>query len=110
MIAQASIFDGLSDSVLLVVLVKALVVVGFFLVAPLLVVAVVSINANRYMDFPPEGFSLAWYGQMVADVAWRSAILRSLFIAATSAATWVTWRARWPTTTWPAKKVRPGPR
>ena len=57
-----------------------------FLVAPLLVVAVVSINANRYMDFPPEGFSLAWYGQMVADVAWRSAILRSLFIAATSAA------------------------
>mgnify|MGYP003347440473 CR=1 FL=1 len=37
MIAQASIFDGLSDSVLLVVLVKAIVVVGFFLVAPLLV-------------------------------------------------------------------------
>ncbi|MFM7719157.1 MAG: hypothetical protein ACKO8G_06700, partial [Actinomycetota bacterium] len=57
-----------------------------FLLGPLLVVAVVSINENRYMDFPPEGFSLAWYGEMVLDAAWRAAILRSLASATTNAA------------------------
>lgn len=62
----------------------ALVVV--LLVAPLIVVAVVSINENRYMDFPPEGFSGHWYAQLWADSAWRSAITTSLVIAAASAA------------------------
>jgi putative spermidine/putrescine transport system permease protein len=57
-----------------------------FLVAPLLVVAIVSINENRYMDFPPEGFSIAWYTALWTDPAWRSAIVRSLVIAAASAA------------------------
>jgi putative spermidine/putrescine transport system permease protein len=65
-------------------LLSALVIV--FLAFPLMVVAVVSFNANRYMDFPPEGFSLTWYGQMFVDTGWRSSILTSLFIAATSAA------------------------
>lgn len=57
-----------------------------FLVAPLLVVAVVSFNENRYMDFPPEGFSTAWYSALWTDAAWRSAIVRSLVIAAAGAA------------------------
>ena len=62
------------------------VLVVTFLLGPLVVVAVVSINENRYMDFPPEGFSLAWYGQMIFDASWRTAILRSLAIATSSAA------------------------
>lgn len=61
-------------------------VVLTFLVGPLIVVAVVSINENRYMDFPPEGFSLQWYGQMFVDAAWRASIIRSLIIAVCSAA------------------------
>lgn len=65
-------------------LLTAMVVV--FLVAPLVVVAVVSINRNRYMDFPPEGFSLHWYAQLWNDVGWRDAITTSLLVAATSAA------------------------
>ena len=40
--------------------------------APLLVVAVVSINQNRYMDFPPEGFSLQWYAELLNDSGWRT--------------------------------------
>jgi putative spermidine/putrescine transport system permease protein len=60
--------------------------VPVFLVAPLIVVAVVSINPNRYMDFPPSGFSLTWYGQIWLDTGWRNAIERSLFIAMSSAA------------------------
>jgi putative spermidine/putrescine transport system permease protein len=57
-----------------------------FLVAPLLVVAIVSINENRYMDFPPEGFSTSWYSALWTDSGWRSSIVRSLIIATASAA------------------------
>ena len=57
-----------------------------FLLAPLLVVAIVSINPNRYMDFPPGGFSLQWYQAIWADIGWRSAIVRSLMIASGGAA------------------------
>lgn len=66
---------------------RAVLTVGvvLFLVGPLFVVAVVSINQNRYMDFPPQGFSLAWYGQMWTDGAWRRSILTSLTVAAGSA-------------------------
>jgi putative spermidine/putrescine transport system permease protein len=47
---------------------------------------VVSINENRYMDFPPEGFSTSWYTALWTDTAWRNAIVRSVTIAAASAA------------------------
>jgi putative spermidine/putrescine transport system permease protein len=57
-----------------------------FLVAPLLVVVIVSINQNRYMDFPPSGLSFHWYGELVNDVGWRNAISRSLVIATFSSA------------------------
>lgn len=57
-----------------------------FLFAPLVVVAIVSINENRYMDFPPQGFSLAWYGALWTDAEWRDAIVTSLVIATASAA------------------------
>ncbi|HXF35989.1 MAG TPA: ABC transporter permease [Actinomycetota bacterium] len=59
-------------------------VVGF-LVAPLVIVLIVSFNENRYMDFPPQGLSLHWYAELWNDPGWRSAIERSLLIATTSA-------------------------
>jgi putative spermidine/putrescine transport system permease protein len=65
-------------------IIVALVVV--FLLAPLLVIAVGSINQNRYLNFPPEGFSLSWYGQLFTDTGWRTSIRYSVTIAATSAA------------------------
>jgi putative spermidine/putrescine transport system permease protein len=62
----------------------ALVVV--FLLAPLIVIAVGSVNQNRYLNFPPEGFSLSWYGQLFTDSGWRTSIRYSLTIATASAA------------------------
>ena len=59
--------------------VAAFVVV--FLLAPLLVVAVGSVNENRYLNFPPEGFSLSWYGQLLTDPGWRTSIRYSVTIA-----------------------------
>jgi putative spermidine/putrescine transport system permease protein len=62
------------------------VFVVVFLLAPLLVVAVGSVNENRYLNFPPEGFSLSWYGQLFTDSGWQTSIRYSVTIAATSAA------------------------
>jgi putative spermidine/putrescine transport system permease protein len=60
--------------------------VVLFLLAPLLVVGVGSFNENRYLQFPPDSFSLSWYTQLWADTGWRGAIERSLVIATTSGA------------------------
>jgi putative spermidine/putrescine transport system permease protein len=62
------------------------VLVVVFLLAPLVVIAVGSVNENRYLNFPPEGFSLDWYGQLFTDSGWRNSIRYSLTIALASAA------------------------
>ena len=61
-------------------------VVVAFLVAPLLVIVVGSVNPSRYLQFPPEGFSLSWYGELFTDPAWLRSIRYSFTIAAFSAA------------------------
>jgi len=75
--------------------------IALFLAAPLVVVAGVSLNQKKALLFPPEGLSLAWYGQLFTDAGWRSALLASLGIAALSAAlavaialplAWFMWR------------------
>jgi putative spermidine/putrescine transport system permease protein len=76
-------------------------VVALFLAAPLIVVAGVSVNAKKALLFPPDGLSLAWYGELFTDPGWRGALLASLCIAALSAAlalaialplAWFMWR------------------
>ncbi len=62
------------------------IVVVLFLLAPLLVVGVGSFNENRYLQFPPDSFSLSWYAQLWTDTGWRGSIERSLVIATASAA------------------------
>ena len=60
--------------------------VVLFLLAPLLVITVGSVNPSRYLHFPPDGFSLNWYGELFTDPGWQDSIRYSLTIAATSAA------------------------
>jgi putative spermidine/putrescine transport system permease protein len=57
-----------------------------FLLAPLVVIAVGSVNQNRYLNFPPEGFSLSWYAELFTDSGWRTSIRYSVTIATISAA------------------------
>ena len=59
--------------------------VGVFLLAPLVVVAGVSVNAKRNLAFPPEGFSLSWYAAIVTDESWRDALLASVTLALAAA-------------------------
>jgi putative spermidine/putrescine transport system permease protein len=60
-------------------------VVVTFLLAPLLVVAIASFNEPLYLKFPPDSFTLSWYGQLWTDTGWRGAIERSVLIATASA-------------------------
>ncbi|MBB4194211.1 putative spermidine/putrescine transport system permease protein [Rhizobium aethiopicum] len=75
--------------------------VGLFLALPLIVVAGVSVNARQSLTFPPQGFSLSWYGQIFLDMEWRNALIASLVLALSSAAlavlialplAWFLWR------------------
>ncbi|WP_416798810.1 ABC transporter permease [Ciceribacter azotifigens] len=75
--------------------------IGIFLAAPIVVVAGVSVNEKQSLTFPPQGFSLAWYGAIFTDSGWRSAFFASVLLALASAAlavaialplSWFLWR------------------
>ena len=56
------------------------------LLAPLVVVAGVSVNEKKELLFPPRGFSLAWYGELLSQADWLNAMKNSLIIAVFSPA------------------------
>ena len=60
------------------------------LLAPLVVVAGVSVNEKKELLFPPRGFSLGWYGELLSQADWLNAMRNSLTIAVLSAALAVT--------------------
>ena len=61
---------------------------GFVLVillAPLVVVGGVSLNEKKQLLFPPRGFSLGWYQELLTQADWLRSISNSLIIAVASA-------------------------
>ena len=52
-----------------------------FLAAPLVVVCGVSVNAPKRLLFPPEGFSLKWYGELFVKNDWANALTNSVTIS-----------------------------
>ncbi|PRD44255.1 spermidine/putrescine ABC transporter permease [Phyllobacterium phragmitis] len=75
--------------------------IGIFLAAPLIVVAGVSVNERQSLTFPPQGFSVSWYGEIFSNPEWRNALFASVTLAALSAAlavaialplAWFSWR------------------
>ena len=60
--------------------------VALFLAAPIVIVAGVSVNEAKTLQFPPIGFSLDWYSQIVTDPGWRNALVTTLVIAILAAA------------------------
>jgi len=63
-----------------------MVLAALFLLAPLVVVAGVSVNGKRTLLFPPRGFSLEWYAAVFTEEEWRGALITSLALATLSAA------------------------
>ncbi len=52
-----------------------------FLIAPVIIILIVSFSAADYLSFPPPGLSLRWYERFLGAVAWRRAIGVSLQVA-----------------------------
>lgn len=54
--------------------------VTVFLLLPTLVIMPMSVGPERYLSFPPNGFSLRWYAAYFGDADWINATLFSLEI------------------------------
>ncbi|MGY6634368.1 MAG: ABC transporter permease [Alkalilacustris sp.] len=61
-------------------------VILLLLLAPLAVVAGVSLNGSQSLRFPPVDPSLRWYGALWTNADWMGALRNSVLIAALSAA------------------------
>lgn len=44
-----------------------------FLIAPVVIIVLVSISSSEYLSFPPPALSLRWYGRVLGDPSWRRA-------------------------------------
>ncbi|CAN5900124.1 ABC transporter permease [soil metagenome] len=60
--------------------------VVLYLLAPLVIIAGVSLNAEKRLFFPPQGLSLRWYRDFFTLSEWFLPALRSLTIAGLAAA------------------------
>jgi len=58
--------------------ISALLVV--FLVAPMLIVVVISFSSAQFLMFPPPSFSLQWYRKLFGDPAWIDSLTASIEI------------------------------
>lgn len=57
------------------------VLVGTFLLLPILLIVALSFGSSRYLQFPPPAWTLKWYAQLVADPDWFAAFVTSVEIA-----------------------------
>lgn len=57
------------------------VLVGVWLLAPMLVVIPMSFTSRRSLNFPPEGWSLQWYRNFFSEPQWYEALFTSLYVA-----------------------------
>ena len=69
----------LSERLLLRAVVYAILV---FIVLPTAIVIPMSFGDEKYLHFPPHGFTLGWYREFLFDPDWRQATLLSVKIAA----------------------------
>jgi putative spermidine/putrescine transport system permease protein len=57
------------------------IVLGIFLILPLLIIVPTSWNGGQLVEFPPHGFSFQWYEQVFENSLWTEAFWVSLKIA-----------------------------
>lgn len=67
-------------------LVLLTVLIGIYLLMPVLVVVPMSFSNSSFLTFPPGELSLRWYHQLTQDPTWAKSALSSLTIALLSAA------------------------
>ncbi|WP_435176357.1 ABC transporter permease [Halorussus sp. AFM4] len=52
-----------------------------FIVAPILIIVAISFTPEQFLTFPPGGFSLRWFDEVLTSPEWQLAIVNSLVIA-----------------------------
>lgn len=60
--------------------------IALFLVAPSVIIVVMSFTSSSLLRFPPAGFSTEWYGNFFEDERWTGAAVTSLKVAAITTA------------------------
>ncbi|GAA1325580.1 ABC transporter permease [Leucobacter albus] len=61
------------------------VLIGVYLLMPVLVIVPMSWSESPYLAFPPEGFTMQWYEKFFNDAAWMSSLGHSVSIGLLSA-------------------------
>ena len=59
------------------------VLVGVFLLLPILLIVALSFGSSQWLQFPPPAWTLKWYRQLFADPDWIASFVTSLEIALT---------------------------
>lgn len=59
-----------------------LALVALFILAPIIIVVAIAFNPVGYSIFPPVGFSLRWFHEVIVDTDWRHSFWNSLVVAA----------------------------
>ena len=57
------------------------IVVGLFLLLPIMLIVAISFGSSRWLQFPPPSWTLKWYREIFADSDWLASFLTSLEIA-----------------------------
>ena len=57
------------------------ILVGAFLLLPILLIVALSFGSSRYLQFPPPTWTLKWYAQLLADPGWFASFVTSVEIA-----------------------------
>lgn len=52
----------------------------FLMIAPIGIVILTSLNSAAFLSFPPAGYSLKWYGEVLTDSMWSTSLWISLKI------------------------------
>jgi putative spermidine/putrescine transport system permease protein len=56
-------------------------ILSLIILAPMLIPIAISISDSMFVSFPPTGFTLRWYGQVLADREFRDTFLFSIELA-----------------------------
>jgi putative spermidine/putrescine transport system permease protein len=56
--------------------------ISALMILPIAIVIATSLNSAAYLSFPPAGFSIVWYTQVLTDPTWRDALWLTLQIGA----------------------------
>ena len=59
----------------------AAIAVVVFLQIPVIVVVLAAFSTTSYLTIPPQGLTLAWFGKVLSDPTYLSAIRMSLILA-----------------------------